>query len=80
MLHVADLGNAVNYGLGKVRFPAPVRSGSRVRGRVTLNAAEPVPGGLQATFGLFVEIEGMDRPGCVAEVLVRMYPVQRQAA
>jgi acyl dehydratase len=64
---------AVNYGLNKVRFPAPVRSGSRVRVRVRLAAVEPVAGGVQVTFHNTVEQDGQDKPACVAESIARYY-------
>jgi acyl dehydratase len=63
----------VNYGLNKVRFPAPVRSGSRVRASVTVLSAEEVSGGLQVTTQITVEIEGGAKPACVAETVVRLY-------
>ena len=64
---------AVNYGLNKVRFPAPVPSGSRVRGRCTLQGVEPVEGGVQATWSVVVERDGSPKPCCAAEWLVRYY-------
>ncbi len=64
----------LNYGLNKVRFPAPVPVGSRLRARCTLLACEPLdPGGIQATWGITVEREGGDKPVCVAEWLNRFY-------
>ena len=64
----------VNYGTEKVRFPAPVKVGSRVRGRALLVAAEPTrDGGLQATIRVTVEIENGDKPGCVADTIARYY-------
>jgi acyl dehydratase len=63
----------VNYGLNRVRFPAPFPVGARVRVRVTLSAVEPVPGGLQATTTCTVEREGGSKPVCVADLLSRMY-------
>lgn len=63
----------VNYGLNKVRFPAPVPAGSRVRGRMTLARVEPVEGGLQATWSVLVERDGGEKPCCAAEWLVRYY-------
>ena len=65
---------AVNYGYDKVRFPAPVPVGSRVRARMTLLACDPVEGGVQITWGVTVEREGADKPVCVAESLARCYP------
>ena len=64
---------AINYGLNKVRFPAPVPSGSRVRGRCTLQAVEPIEGGVQAAWNVLVEREGSSKPCCAAEWLVRYY-------
>ncbi len=63
----------VNYGLNKLRFPAPVPIGSRIRARATLNNVEDVKGGMQVTVGLAFEIEGQDKPACVAEGLYRYY-------
>ncbi|HEY1229080.1 MAG TPA: MaoC family dehydratase [Ramlibacter sp.] len=72
------IGNArmgVNYGLNKVRFPAPVPVGSRVRARMVLLACEPLDGrGLQMTWQTTIEREGSDKPVCVAESIVRRYP------
>jgi acyl dehydratase len=62
----------VNYGLGKVRFPAPVPSGSRVRLRATLAAADPVAGGVQITVDASVECEGVAKPVCVAQPIFRL--------
>jgi acyl dehydratase len=63
----------LNYGLNKVRFTHPVRAGSRVRGRFLLAQLEDIPGGLQLTFKVTLEIEGEERPACVAESVVRQY-------
>jgi acyl dehydratase len=64
----------VNYGCDKVRFPAPVRVGSRIRGVGQLLAAERTQdGGVQATIRVTVEIEGGDKPACVADTLSRYY-------
>ena len=64
----------VNYGLNKVRFTAPVPVGSRLRGRMTLLATEPLEhDGLQMIWRVSVEREGAEKPVCVAESLVRHY-------
>ncbi len=63
----------VNYGLNKVRFPAPVPSGSRLRGRFTLMNYEPLEGGAQLTVQVTMEREGSDKPVCVAESLGRRF-------
>ena len=63
----------VNYGLNKLRFPAPVLVGKRVRARATLNNVEDVPSGMQVTVGISFEFEGSGKPVCVAEGLFRYY-------
>lgn len=64
----------VNYGCDKVRFPAPVKVGSRLRGRGQVVAAERVKGeGVQMTVRISVEIEGADKPGCVVDTISRLY-------
>ena len=63
----------VNYGLGKVRFPAPVPSGSRLRGHFKLTKYEPLEGGAQVTCEVTMEREGSGKPVCVAESIARRY-------
>jgi len=63
----------LNYGYGRVRFPAPVPVGSRVRMRATLSQVEDVPGGLQLTITQTFEVQGGQKPVCVAESLSRVY-------
>lgn len=63
----------VNYGLNKVRFPAPVPVGSRVRGRVAIVQVEDIEGGVQITWAVTMEREGGDKPVCVAESVSRLY-------
>ena len=70
---VADTRLGVNYGLNRVRFPAPVPAGSRLRGQFRLLAYEPIEGGAQLTVEVRVEREGADKPVCVAESLTRRY-------
>jgi acyl dehydratase len=65
---------AVNYGVNRVRFPAPVPSGSRVRGRFRVLAVEDVPLGERATIEATVECEGVEKPVCVAELVVLRAP------
>ena len=64
---------AVNYGLNKVRFITPVRVDSRLRGVIELVALEELAGGVQLTVRTTVEIEGGERPACVAEAISRRY-------
>jgi acyl dehydratase len=63
----------INYGLNKVRFPAPLPVGSRVRGRCTLRRVDAVDGGVQATWSVVIERDGSAKPCCAAEWLVRYY-------
>jgi acyl dehydratase len=63
----------VNYGLNRVRFPAPVRAGQRIRAHFSPAALEDVPGGVQLTWTVTVEVEGSDKPACVAETVSRRY-------
>ena len=64
----------VNYGFDKIRFPAPVRAGKRVRGHFTLkNAEEKSPGQWQFTYAVSVEIEGEEKPAIIAEWLTRQF-------
>jgi acyl dehydratase len=66
-------GMGINYGLNRVRFPAPVPSGSRVRGTFRVEAVEEADWGHQATVAATVEREGGDKPVCVAELVFRYY-------
>jgi acyl dehydratase len=71
-----DVGNpmmGVNYGLDKVRFPAPVPVGSRIRVRVRLDEVSEVPGGLHLKQTITTEVEGEEKPAMVAERLTRLY-------
>ena len=68
-----DTRMGVNYGLGKVRFPAPVPSGSRLRGHFKLTKYEPLEGGAQITCEVTMEREGSDKLVCVAESISRRY-------
>ncbi|HKW66118.1 MAG TPA: MaoC family dehydratase [Terriglobales bacterium] len=64
---------AINYGLNRVRFPAPVRAGSKIRGRFHLHSVKDVSGAVEAVYGVRVEVEGEQKPCCVAEWMVRYY-------
>jgi acyl dehydratase len=70
---VENVAFALNYGLNKVRFPAPLPVGSKVRMRAAIASVEDVPGGVQMATTLTFEREGGDKPVCVAETLVRVY-------
>jgi acyl dehydratase len=70
---IDDVRMGVNYGLNRVRFPAPVRAGSRLRGHFKLLAYEPLDGGAQLTVEATIELEGSAKPACVAESVSRRY-------
>ncbi len=63
----------INYGLNRVRFPAAVRTGSRVRARVSLQSLKDLPDCVEAVFSISVECEGTEKPSCAAEWIVRYY-------
>lgn len=65
-------GMSINYGLNRVRFPAPLPAGSRIRARVTVASVDDVPGGDQAVLVATIEREGEEKPVCVAELVLRM--------
>ena len=65
-------GMSINYGLNRVRFPAPVPAGSRIRACVTIASVDDVPGGDQAVVVATIEREGRGKPVCVAELVLRM--------
>lgn len=63
----------VNYGLNRVRFPAPVRAERKIRGRFVVKSAEDVAGALETVFEVRVEVEGSEKPCCLAEWVLRYY-------
>lgn len=72
-LEVTDAATSVNYGLDKVRFPAPLPVGARYRAGAEVVEVTEISGGVQARIRATVEVEGAERPACVAECLVRFY-------
>jgi acyl dehydratase len=71
VVQVTGFKMALNYGLNKLRFPSPVKVGSNLRVSAVLTSVEDVTGGVQIAYGLTFEIEGSDKPACVAEVVFR---------
>jgi acyl dehydratase len=63
----------INYGLNRVRFPSAVREGSAIRAHVTLLSVDESPDFVEAIFSMTIEIQGTDKPACVAEYLARYY-------
>jgi acyl dehydratase len=72
-LVVTDAATSINYGLEKVRFPAPLPVGARWRGEAVIVQAEEIKGGMQIKVAAKVEVEGSERPAVAAEVLFRYY-------
>jgi acyl dehydratase len=71
VLEVRNVSMGLNYGTGKVRFPAPVPVGSRVRGTAELVGCDDIPGGIQTTITITMEVEGGTKPACVVQSLSR---------
>ena len=71
---LATPGAKLNYGLNKVRFPNPVKVGSKIRLRVSINTVTDIPSGKQMTFTHVIEIEGEEKPALVAETVVLLLP------
>jgi acyl dehydratase len=73
VLEIREITAALNYGLNRVRFPAPVRVGSQIRAVVSVMSAQQKTSGVESVFTITYEIDGEDRPACVADVIV-LYP------
>ena len=73
LLELPEAALSVNYGLESARFHAPVRGGQRVRARVAPTAVAEVPGGVQISWRVALEVEGREEPACIAETISRRY-------
>jgi acyl dehydratase len=73
LVEVTDVTTGLNYGLDRVRFPAPLPVGAEWRGGAELLEVTEVPGGVQMKLRVTVEVKGSEKPGMVAESLVRLY-------
>ena len=73
IFEIEDVKMILNYGVNRVRFPAPVRAGARVRMSCDLMALKEARGSVQATFKQSFEVEGETKPACVAETVVRIF-------
>jgi len=71
VVEVSGVSMGINYGADRVRFPSPVPVGTRLRAGVELTAVQDVPGGIQTTMVVTMEMEGSDKPACVVECLSR---------
>ncbi len=74
LIEVHGISMGVNVGVEKVRFPNPVRVGSRIRGRGEIVSADEVGGGLQVVIRVTIEIEGAEKPACVVDTVSRFFP------
>ena len=73
LLEIHGTSMGVNYGLDKLRFPSPVRVGSKIRLGGVVDSVTDVPGGVQMTVDFTVEVEGQDKPALVAKAVYRQY-------
>jgi acyl dehydratase len=73
LMHVSDVKMGINYGLDKVRFPAPLPVGAQWRGGAEIVEVTEVPGGLQVKVKGTIEVKDAEKPACVAECLVRLF-------
>jgi acyl dehydratase len=73
MVEVKNFAMVINYGLNKVRFPAPLKEGQRYRLSVKLGEVTKIPNGVEGLLGAAVEVEGERKPACVAELVFRFY-------
>jgi len=74
IVDVQGTSMGINYGCEKIRFPSPVKVGSRIRGCGKLTAVEHIKGSVQAIIRVTIEIEGSDRPACIVDTISRYYP------
>lgn len=72
VMHVTGVAARINYGYDRVRFPQSVPVGSRIRDRIVLTALEQVPQGARARFRHTIELEGSNRPACIADTIVHL--------
>jgi acyl dehydratase len=73
LMHVSDAKMGLNYGLDRVRFPAPLPVGAQWRGGAEIVEVTEVPGGLQVKVKGTIEVKDAEKPACVAECLVRLF-------
>jgi acyl dehydratase len=73
LFKVAGVKMGINYGLDRVRFPAPLPVGAQFRGGIEILEVTEVPGGVQVKSKVTIEVQGSEKPACVAETLVRLY-------
>ena len=72
-MRIEGVRMGINYGFNRVRFPAPVPVGAQIRAHFALQGIEDIAGGVQTTWGVVIEVQGSDKPCCVAEWVTRRY-------
>jgi len=73
LVEIKNFAMVINYGLNKVRFPAPLKEGQRYRLNVKLGDVTEIPNGVEGLLGAIIEIDGEQKPACVAELVFRFY-------
>ena len=73
LVEIKKFGMVINYGLNKVRFPAPLKEGQRYRLNVRLGDVTEIPNGMEGLLAATIEVEGEKKPACVAELVFRFY-------
>jgi len=73
LVEIKKFGMVINYGLNKVRFPAPLKEGQRYRLNVRLGEVTEIPNGMEGLLAATIEVEGEKKPACVAELVFRFY-------
>lgn len=76
LIDVQGISMGVNVGLDRVRFPSPVTVGSKIRGKGEIVQVEEMKGGIQSVVRVTVEIEGSDKPACIADTISRYFPAK----
>jgi acyl dehydratase len=77
VMSLKGLRNTLNYGADRIRYLSPVPAGSRIRGRISIASVEDVQtDGLKVNYHLVIEIEGSERPACVADLIAIHYPLR----
>ncbi|MDO3379043.1 MaoC family dehydratase [Geoalkalibacter halelectricus] len=72
--HYPGMSRRLNYGLNRVRFPAPVPAGARIRARTRVEQVHAVGAGIEIVYLFTIEVEGQEKPACLAEQIFRLYP------
>lgn len=77
VIHITDACMTINYGLNRVRFPAPIVAESKIRAKFNLASLKELPDGYEAVWSVTIESEGMAKPSCIAEWVLRYYTLSK---